>query len=137
MEAMTDAPGLKSAVAAAERWAKSSGAEGDRLVLNCADLRVIKSGLKHRILPGASLRDCIGVGVDLSGAVLIGASFENTDLRGVRFRNCRLSQANFLQADLRPMIRANGDRRPVSFSGSQASGIGAMGAKLEHKAQLS
>lgn len=146
-EAAANASSMKARIASAERWAKSSGSEGERLVLDGADLRVIKTGLKNRIIPGASLRDCIAVGVDFSGAVLIGASFDDADLRdanftgadlrGVRFRNCRLSQASFYKADLRPMVRANGDQRAVSFSGAQAARLEATDAKLEHEAQLS
>lgn len=117
-----------------EYWVRSNGRDGRPAKLDGADLRPLDELLAGRIMPGASARNVLAVGVRLAGSQLAGANFDGADLRGadlrgcdlrgVSFRGARLAHAQFRDAVMAPLPLAGGRSRTVNLEGAELAGTG-------------
>lgn len=97
--------------------------------------------LQKARLPGASLKQVCGVGVDFSGASLVAADFSGADLRfakfigadlrGCNFKDCKLSQASFAGANLLPLEGAAGRSYQPHFTGARLCNLDLEGTRMD------
>lgn len=86
-----DAATLETMIAEHERWLKSNGEEGSRLVLRAVDL--FRHNLRGRDLSGADFRACRLDQANFQNSRFIAADFRGASLGGTVFRACDLRSA--------------------------------------------
>ena len=123
-EAIGRAADLRARLAAARQWIRTNGAEGKPAVLDGEDLRPLGGAFQGAALAAMSAKGVCAIGLSFCGAQLQGAKFDGADLRdadfsgadlrGASFHGANLWHAKFVEADLRPLPLAKGDR-PVDL----------------------